>query len=1644
LCIGTPPPPPANDTCAGAIVAPVNPDLLCGQTVPGTIAWATGSSEATTCGGTKDDDVWYTFTATNVMHTIDLRDVAGSTTDLFHVVYSGNNCGALTQLYCSDPNNSIATGLVVGQTYYIRIYSWTATAGQTTTFNVCIGTPPPPPVNDQCADAIPVPVNPTHICAQTVPGTIAWATASTEGGTACAGTEDDDVWFEFVATNPIHLISFINVAGSTTDLNHTLYTGNQCGTMTQVYCNANNNSTATGLTVGQTYKIRVFTATATMGQTTTFDVCVGTPPPPPANDNCANAISVPVNPTMDCVQTVDGILYSATASPEANTCGGTDDDDVWFEFVATNTAHIISLLNITGSTTDLFHVVYAGNQCGSLTQLLCSDPNSSIIQGLTVGQTYKVRVYSWTATAGQTSEFDICVSTPPTPGTNDNCADAIVVPVNQNSTCALTASGTIFGATASAEPNTCGGNDDDDVWFEFVATHTTHLISLTNIQGSTTDLFHVLYSGNQCGTMTQLYCSDPNGSVATGLIIGNTYKIRVYSWTATAPQTTTFDVCVRIPNTPITVSETQYTVPQLVTDVLIDSDCALVSNITWSTGSNFGQANGIGYFDAASSDFPFQNGVILATSSIQEAVGGAAGGAAGWPGDTQLNAIVTANEPSQTAGLQNASIIEFDFIPLTNQFTFDFLFASDEYGTFQCGFSDAFAFILTGPLPGTTWQNLAVIPETNIPVAVTTIRNNAFNASCGSANVSYFGQFNQDDPQAAAIFYNGQTVPMQASADVIAGQQYHIKLVIADYSDTAFNSAVFLGGGSFDIGDIDLGGDLVLTEGTALCDEETITLDTELDPNSFTFVWTKDTAVIPGATGPSLTVTEPGVYNVVASFPNIACSYEGEVTIEFYPNIEEITGDPLDLTYCDPSGFHTFDLTSNADIILAPLPNPDIYTVDFYLTEADALADDNPITNFTAFTNTVPNLQTIYTRILNQQGGCIAIKTFDLIIQDLTPQFDITDDLILCGTSTGSITVTPINFDPTSPDVTFVWTYGTTTLPDTDESIVTAGDGTYTVTISNTECTATASVNVTSNPTPVAAITYNGSPFCSNELTGAVIQTGDAGGVYSSTAGLIINPATGEINIAASETGTFTVTYTIAATPSCPELIVTTQVIIFEAPGAAIVYSGSPYCADAGTATVTQTGTTGGVYSSPIGLVIDPATGEIDLDASTAGTYTVTYSIAPTADCNGSTVSTQIIITQLPVATIAYNGTPYCSNGGTATVTQTGNTGGTYSSADGLSINAATGEINLGASVAGNYTVTYTIEAANGCQAVTTTADVTVTALPEAVFSYDSASFCQNASIATPTYDGAAGPGTFEVVPATGLSINPATGVIDPATSDEGTYTVTNKIAAANGCPEVTHSVTVTINPAPIGTFSYGSVAYCQDEETNPSPILAGEAGTFSATPAGLSIDPATGIIDLANSAAGSYTVINAIAATPECAAVNFETTVVISATPVFTIVGGCENNVYSLTVIPAAGTFDASEASYSWSGPSGLVDSGVGVFSIVPAVEGTYTVTVSTASSCVDAQSFPVDSTSCFIQRGISPGDSDKNNEFDLTALNVKHLSIFNRYGQEVYSRSNYTKEWVGQDKKGNELPTGTYFYSIERENGETKTGWVYINRQN
>src|SRR6185369_17916339 len=142
--------------------------------------------------------------------------------------------------------------------------------------------------------------------------------------------------------------------------------------------------------------------------------------------------------------------------------------------------------------------------------------------------------------------------------------------------------------------------------------------------------------------------------------------------------------------------------------------------------------------------------------------------------------------------------------------------------------------------------------------------------------------------------------------------------------------------------------------------------------------------------------------------------------------------------------------------------------------------------------------------------------------------------------------------------------------------------------------------------------------------------------------------------------------------------------------------------------------------------------------------------------------------------------------------------------------NINTGEIDLAASTPGTYTVTNTIPAAGGCPEVTATSSVTITAAPVATFSYAGSPYCQNATNPSPTFSGGGVAGTFSST--SGLVFaNVNTGQIDLSASTPGTYIVTNTIAAAGGCPDVTATSSVTITALPVATFSYTGTPYCQN-----------------------------------------------------------------------------------------------------------------------------------------------------------------------------------------------------------------------------------------
>ena len=108
-----------------------------------------------------------------------------------------------------------------------------------------------------------------------------------------------------------------------------------------------------------------------------------------------------------------------------------------------------------------------------------------------------------------------------------------------------------------------------------------------------------------------------------------------------------------------------------------------------------------------------------------------------------------------------------------------------------------------------------------------------------------------------------------------------------------------------------------------------------------------------------------------------------------------------------------------------------------------------------------------------------------------------------------------------------------------------------------------------------------------------------------------------------------------------------------------------------------------------------------------------------------------------------------------------------------------------------------------------------------------------------------------------------------------------------------------------------------------------------------------------------------------------------------------------------------------------------------------TFSLKIYTSEGCEETRQVTVFNAFCGIPKGISPNNDGLNDSFDLTGLGVESISIFNRYGRQIYSKNNYLNEWYGQSDNGHELPDGTYYYLLNKSDGKQVTGWVYINRQ-
>ena len=526
--------PPVNDECTGAINLVVN-----GTGIYYTIAGATLSMPA--CTGTAYSDIWFKFTATSNR----LQIVATEPTGLPVVVqvFSGT-CGNLTSMGCySYANGTIdLLNLTSGTTYYYRVYLAGANNAQTE-INTYVTTLQPPPSNDEATGAIALKLDTTYYLPMG---------NATPSMPACASIPDEanDQWYTFV---PSTTITDITIARHES-------VNPQCLYEFQVFSGTPSNLTSlgcsfnamylTGLTVGQTYYVRVYPNDGTVGANDVFALTLNHIPIP-VNDECSGAIKVP---TTDSI--VEATLAGATLSMPA--CTDTAYNDIWFYFTATSTRHQIyadAVGILTNPATPTIIQVFSGT-CGKLTSIACSSYKDDIadVFGLTPGETYYYRIYP-NGHQNTGSPVVTSITTPGAPPVNDQPSAAIAL------TPGTTSNGLTLGYATESFPACNNTNvQADDVWYDFKATATSQYISITPYQTpSYNDLTFQVYSGTPAALipMNCVYTGSDSYDSATikNLTIDQTYYIRVYNTWGVASPSIQFDLQIAAKN-PYVVSKT--------------------------------------------------------------------------------------------------------------------------------------------------------------------------------------------------------------------------------------------------------------------------------------------------------------------------------------------------------------------------------------------------------------------------------------------------------------------------------------------------------------------------------------------------------------------------------------------------------------------------------------------------------------------------------------------------------------------------------------------------------------------------------------------------------------------------------------------------------------------------------------------------------------------------------------------------------------------------------------------------------------------------------------------------------------------------------------------------------------------------------
>lgn len=401
----------------------------------------------------------------------------------------------------------------------------------------------------------------------------------------------------------------------------------------------------------------------------------------------------------------------------------------------------------------------------------------------------------------------------------------------------------------------------------------------------------------------------------------------------------------------------------------------------------------------------------------------------------------------------------------------------------------------------------------------------------------------------------------------------------------------------------------------------------------------------------------------------------------------------------------------------------------------------------------------------------------------------------------------------------------------------------------NSPCAnATSTKTITLSALQTSGFSYTGSPYCNTASNPSPTLAGGAtAGTFTSTTGLVINSSTGQVNLATSTPGTYTVTNTVGCGTASTASITIGQPVAQTITGVTSLCMGS-------TTTYSST-TSGGSWTSgtPSNATIHSTSGLITPVA--AGTSQMSYSV--TANGCVNTASKTITINSRPTdATLSGSGS-ICSGssknlavaitGGTANYTVVYNPGGVS-----LSNYASNQAITVSPSATTNYSLV-SVTDANGCTASSFggTPTVSVNSRPTAAVMSGDATICVGTStnLAVAITGGNA---PYSIVYSPGAitqNNNNANATISVSPSSTTTYGLTS-VTDVNGCTVAspTGSAVITVNQLAAITSHPSNVTVCSG---------TGASFTVGATGVGLTYQWRKGGVNVQGANAATYTITN-------------------------------------------------------------------------------------------------------------------------------------------------------------------------------------------